>query len=97
MEGRIRSSIRTKEKRKGETFLRRLQQVYYRILNKLTDVDIPVDVVISPIDRKVCDALKSSRKESLCARTHQLARFQADRVEFVRRRLAEKPSILFAK
>lgn len=47
-------------KRKGETLFKKVTaKIYYRILNKLTDVDIPADVGdFRLIDRKVCDALK---------------------------------------
>lgn len=47
-------------KRKGETFFKKATaKIYYRILNKLTNVDIPADVGdFRLIDRKVCDALK---------------------------------------
>jgi glycosyltransferase involved in cell wall biosynthesis len=47
-------------KRKGETLFKKITaKIYYRILDKLTDVDIPVDVGdFRLIDRKVCDALK---------------------------------------
>lgn len=47
-------------KREGETFFKKLTaKVFYRTLNKMTDVEIPVDTGdFRLIDRKVCDALK---------------------------------------
>jgi dolichol-phosphate mannosyltransferase len=48
-------------KRKGETFFKTFTaKMFYRTLNALTDVAIPVDTGdFRLIDRKVCDALKS--------------------------------------
>jgi glycosyltransferase involved in cell wall biosynthesis len=48
-------------RRKGETFFKRFTaKIFYRILNALTDVDIPVDTGdFRLIDRKVLEALKS--------------------------------------
>lgn len=48
-------------KRKGETFFKTFTaKAFYRTLNALTDVEIPVDTGdFRLIDRKVCDALKS--------------------------------------
>lgn len=47
-------------KRKGETFFKKFTaKVFYRLLNNITEVDIPVDTGdFRLIDRKVCDALK---------------------------------------
>jgi dolichol-phosphate mannosyltransferase len=47
-------------KREGETFFKKFTaKIFYRTLNKLTDVEIPVDTGdFRLIDRKVCDALK---------------------------------------
>lgn len=47
-------------KRKGETFFKKFTaKMFYRFLNKMTDVDIPVDTGdFRLIDRKVCEALK---------------------------------------
>ena len=47
-------------KREGETAFKKFTaKVFYRTLNKLTDVEIPVDTGdFRLIDRKVCDALK---------------------------------------
>lgn len=48
-------------KRKGETLFKKFTaKMFYRTLNSLTDVDIPVDTGdFRLIDRKVCDALKT--------------------------------------
>lgn len=48
-------------KRKGETFFKKITaKMFYRTLNALTDVDMPVDTGdFRLIDRAVCDALKS--------------------------------------
>lgn len=47
-------------KRKGDTFFKKFTAaVFYRLLNKMTDVNIPVDTGdFRLIDRKVCEALK---------------------------------------
>jgi len=47
-------------KRKGETFFKKFTaKMFYRFLNKMTDVDIPVDTGdFRLIDRRVCEALK---------------------------------------
>lgn len=46
--------------RKGDSFFKKLTAAcFYRVLRKMTDVDIPVDTGdFRLIDRKVCDALK---------------------------------------
>lgn len=48
-------------KRKGEGYFKKITaKIFYRGLNAMTDVEIPVDVGdFRLIDRKVCDALKS--------------------------------------
>lgn len=48
-------------KREGETFFKKFtSKMFYRILNSLTNVDIPLDTGdFRLIDRKVCDALSS--------------------------------------
>lgn len=48
-------------KRNGETFFKKFTaKAFYRILKKMTDIDIPVDTGdFRLIDRKVCDKLKS--------------------------------------
>ncbi len=53
-------------KRKGETFFKRFTSAaFYRVLQKLTDVDIPVDTGdFRLIDRKVCDALKQVKERN---------------------------------
>lgn len=50
-----------RKSRQGETFFKKVTaKYYYRVLNKLTDVEIPVDTGdFRLIDRKVCDAMKS--------------------------------------
>ncbi len=47
-------------KRQGETFFKKVTaKIFYRTLNRLTDVEIPVDTGdFRLIDRKVCEALK---------------------------------------
>ena len=47
-------------KREGETFFKKITaQAFYRFLQKMTDIDIPVDAGdFRLIDRKVCNALK---------------------------------------
>jgi glycosyltransferase involved in cell wall biosynthesis len=47
-------------KRQGETFFKKVTaKIFYRTLNRLTDVEIPVDTGdFRLIDRKICDALK---------------------------------------
>ncbi len=47
-------------KREGETFFKKITaKMFYRTLNRMTEVDIPVDTGdFRLIDRKVCDALK---------------------------------------
>ncbi|MCL1806157.1 MAG: glycosyltransferase family 2 protein [Oscillospiraceae bacterium] len=48
-------------KRKGESFFKKITaKLFYRLLNSLTDVDLPVDTGdFRLIDRAVCDALKA--------------------------------------
>jgi len=48
-------------KRNGETFFKKMSaKIFYRTLNSMTDVNIPVDTGdFRLIDRKVCEALKS--------------------------------------
>lgn len=52
--------------RQGETFFKKTTaKVFYRLLNKLTDVDIPVDTGdFRLIDRRVCEALKQLPERS---------------------------------
>ena len=53
-------------KRNGETFLKKLtSKLYYRLLNSMTEVDIPLDTGdFRLIDRKVCNALKAAKEKS---------------------------------
>jgi len=53
-------------KRAGETYFKKVSaKLYYRILNKMTNVDIPVDTGdFRLIDRKVCDAMKSLNEKN---------------------------------
>lgn len=56
--------------RKGETFFKKATaSVFYRLLRKMTSVEIPVDTGdFRLIDRKVCDVLKGlTEKIALCA------------------------------
>jgi len=55
-----------REKREGETFLKKTTaQLFYRILKKLTSVDIPLDTGdFRLIDRKVVDALKKMPEQN---------------------------------
>lgn len=52
--------------REGETFFKKFtSKAFYRVLNKMTDVKIPVDTGdFRLIDRKVCDALKLVREKN---------------------------------
>lgn len=52
--------------RAGETFFKKFTaKTFYRTLNNMTDVDIPVDTGdFRLIDRKVCDALKQVREKN---------------------------------
>lgn len=74
-------------KRKGETFFKRFTSAaFYRILQKLTDVDIPVDTGdFRLIDRKVCDALKRVTERNRYVRgIISWLGFRQTGVEFVR-------------
>lgn len=55
-----------RKKRRGETaFKKASAKAYYRFLNKMTNVDIPVDTGdFRLLDRKVCNALKSLREKT---------------------------------
>jgi len=52
--------------RKGETFFKRLSaKVFYRLLNHMTSVDLPVDTgEFRLIDRRVCDAINRLPEKS---------------------------------
>jgi dolichol-phosphate mannosyltransferase len=56
----------TRGERKGETFFKRFTSAaFYRLLNILSDVEIPVDTGdFRLIDRKVCDALKTVKEHN---------------------------------
>ena len=74
-------------KRKGETLFKRFTSAaFYRVLQKLTDVDIPVDTGdFRLIDRKVCDALKLVKERNRYVRgIISWLGFRQTGVEFVR-------------
>lgn len=52
--------------RKGETFFKKITaKAFYRLLNSMTDVEIPVDTGdFRLIDRKVCNALKKVKERN---------------------------------
>ena len=73
--------------RKGETLFKRFTSAaFYRVLNKLTDVDIPVDTGdFRLIDRKVCDALKQVKERNRYIRgIISWLGFRQTGVEFIR-------------
>jgi glycosyltransferase involved in cell wall biosynthesis len=73
--------------RKGETLFKRFTSAaFYRVLQKLTDVDIPVDTGdFRLIDRKVCDALKLIKERNRYIRgIISWLGFKQTGVEFVR-------------
>jgi polyisoprenyl-phosphate glycosyltransferase len=73
--------------RKGETLFKRLTSAaFYRVLRKLTDVDVPVDTGdFRLIDRKVCDALKQVKERNRYVRgIVSWLGFRQTGVEFVR-------------
>jgi dolichol-phosphate mannosyltransferase len=55
-----------REERKGETFFKRTTaSLFYRLLRKLTDIDIPADVGdFRLVDRKAMDAFKDLREHN---------------------------------
>jgi dolichol-phosphate mannosyltransferase len=74
-------------RRKGETLFKRFTSAaFYRVLQKLTDVDIPVDTGdFRLIDRKVCDALKRVKERNRYVRgIISWLGFRQTGVEFVR-------------
>ncbi len=79
-------------KRKGETlFKKATAKIFYRILSKTTDVEIPIDTGdFRLIDRKVCDALKAMPERNRYVRgLISWLGFRQTGVEFVReKRLA---------
>ncbi|HYR03116.1 MAG TPA: glycosyltransferase family 2 protein [Syntrophobacteria bacterium] len=73
--------------RKGETLFKRFTSAaFYRVLQKLTDVDIPLDTGdFRLIDRKVCDALKGIKERNRYVRgIISWLGFKQTGVEFVR-------------
>lgn len=73
--------------RKGETLFKRFTSAaFYRVLQKLTDVDIPVDTGdFRLIDRKVCDALKQVKERNRYVRgIISWLGFRQTGVEFIR-------------
>lgn len=73
--------------RKGETLFKRFTSAaFYRVLQTLTDVDIPVDTGdFRLIDRKVCDALKLIKERNRYVRgIISWLGFKQTGVEFVR-------------
>lgn len=72
-------AVRTK--REGETFFKKqTAAMFYRILRKLTDVDIPVDTGdFRLMDRKVVNEMNKLKEKNPRPRPCQLARVQADR------------------
>lgn len=73
--------------RKGETIFKRFTSAaFYRVLQKLTDVDIPVDTGdFRLIDRKVCDALKQVKERNRYVRgIISWLGFRQTGVEFIR-------------
>ena len=55
-----------RKERLGETFFKKVSStLFYRLMRKMTDVDIPVDTGdFRLIDRKVCDALKTIKERN---------------------------------
>ena len=55
-----------RNERKGETLFKKLSaSIFYRVMRKMTDVDIPLDTGdFRLIDRKVCNALKSIKERN---------------------------------
>jgi len=74
-------------RRKGETLFKRFTSAaFYRLLQRMTDVDIPVDTGdFRLIDRKVCDALKKVKERNRYVRgIISWLGFKQTGVEFVR-------------
>lgn len=88
-------------KRKGESiFKRATAKVFYRVLKKLTEFDIPVDAGdFRLIDRKVCDALnKMDEKNRYVRGIISWLGFKTAYVEFVReKRFAGRTKYPFKK
>lgn len=53
-------------KREGETYFKKTSaKIYYRLLNKMTNVDMPVDTGdFRLIDKKVCDSMKNLNEKN---------------------------------
>ena len=76
-----------RSKREGESFFKKAtSRIYYRLLTRLTNVNIPVDVGdFRLIDRKVCNALKMLREKNRYVRgLISWLGFRQTEVEFVR-------------
>ncbi|SKA95177.1 dolichol-phosphate mannosyltransferase [Caloramator quimbayensis] len=74
-------------KREGETFFKKFTaSAFYRFLNKMTDINMPVDTGdFRLIDRKVCEALKSAPEHNRYVRgLVSWVGFKQTGVEFVR-------------
>ena len=74
-------------KREGDSFFKKFTaKVFYRTLNRLTDIEIPVDTGdFRLIDRKVCDALKKVNERNRYMRgIVSWLGFKSTPVEFVR-------------
>lgn len=74
-------------KRKGETVFKKVTaKMFYRLLGKMTQVDIPLDTGdFRLIDRKVCDVLKGLKEKNRFVRgLVGWAGFRQTRVEYVR-------------
>jgi len=74
-------------KRKGETIFKKITAaVFYRILKRMTSVNIPVDVGdFRLIDRKVCDAMKQIKEKNRFVRgLVSWVGFSQSKVEYVR-------------
>lgn len=74
-------------KREGETFFKKVtSKLFYRLLNRLTEVNIPVDTGdFRLIDRKVCNALKQVKEKNRYIRgIISWLGFKSAPVEFVR-------------
>jgi dolichol-phosphate mannosyltransferase len=55
-----------RKERKGETFFKRVSAtLFYRLMRRMTEVDIPVDTGdFRLVDRRVCDALKTIKERN---------------------------------
>ncbi len=74
-------------KRKGETFFKKFTAaLFYRLLRRMTDVDMPVDAGdFRLLDRKVCEEIKKMREKSRYIRgLVSWVGFRQETVEYVR-------------